>query len=314
MRTHGERSPANAGIDAALEMLREGIARRTPRDGLVATPIPSVSLFKHSAPDQEPRSAMYEPSVCVSAQGAKRVLLGGETYVYNAGSFLITSVHLPTVVQVLQATPKKPFLGLVVRLDPREISQLMLDSKLPPPRPQRSARGMACGRMTLPLLAAINRLIDLLDAPQDIPILAPVIQREITYRLLASDRGERLRQVALAGSHGHQIAQAIGWLKAEYAQPLRIGELADRAHMSVSAFHQHFRVVTAMSPLQFQKWLRLNEARRLMLTEGMNAATAALRVGYESPSQFSREYRRLFEQSPLQDIKQLRRVPESANA
>jgi AraC-like DNA-binding protein len=154
-------------------------------------------------------------------------------------------------------------------------------------------------------------LIDLLDEPKDIPILAPIIQREIFYRLLVGDQGTRLRQMASARSHSHQIAQAIEWLKSNFTRPLRIDDLAARVHMSTSAFHHHFRRLTAMSPLQFQKWLRLNEARRLMLTEDFNAATAAFQVGYESPSQFSREYRRFFDEPPLRDITYLRQMTDS---
>jgi AraC-like DNA-binding protein len=199
-----------------------------------------------------------------------------------------------------------------LKLDQREISQLMADSNLPSPRAQESGRGMAIGEVTLPLLTAFQRLIDLLDEPKDIPILAPIIQREIYYRLLVGDQGTRLRQMASARSQSHQIAQAIAWLKSHYTLPLRIDDLATRVHMSTSTFHHHFRRLTAMSPLQYQKWLRLNEARRLMLTEDFNAATAAFRVGYESPSQFSREYRRFFDEPPSRDITYLRQVADSA--
>jgi AraC-like DNA-binding protein len=172
---------------------------------------------------------------------------------------------------------------------------------------------MAVGEVTLPLLTAFQRLIDLLAEPKDIPILAPIIQREIFYRLLVGDQGARLRHMASARSPSHQIAQAIEWLKSNFTRPLRIDDLAARVHMSTSAFHHHFRVLTARSPLQYQKWLRLNEARRLMLTEHFNAATAAFRVGYESPSQFSREYRRFFNEPPSRDITYLRQTTDSAS-
>jgi AraC-like DNA-binding protein len=184
----------------------------------------------------------------------------------------------------------------------------MVESNLPPPRTQQSSRGMAIGEVTLPLLTAFQRLIDLLDEPKDISILAPIIQREIMYRLLVGDQGVRLRQIASAGSQSHQIARAIDWLKSNFMRPLRIDDLAAHVHMSTSSFHHHFRALTAMSPLQYQKWLRLNEARRLMLTEHLHAAIAAFRVGYESPSQFSREYRRLFGEPPLRDIIKLRQT------
>jgi AraC-like DNA-binding protein len=188
----------------------------------------------------------------------------------------------------------------------------MVDSNLPPPRAQESSRGMAIGDVTLPLLTAFQRLIDLLDEPKDIPILAPIFQREIIYRLLVGDQGARLRQMASAGSQSRQIARAIGWLKGNFTRPLRIDDLAAQVNMSTSTFHHHFRALTAMSPLQYQKWLRLNEARRLMLTEHVDAANAAFQVGYESPSQFSREYRRFFGESPLRDITYLRQKADSA--
>jgi transcriptional regulator GlxA family with amidase domain len=165
---------------------------------------------------------------------------------------------------------------------------------------------MATGEITLPLLTAFQRLLALLDEPKDIPILAPIIQREILYRLLVSDQGARLRQIASAGSQGNQIAQAIDWLKGNYSKPLHIDDLAARVYMSPSTFHHHFRELTARSPLQYQKWLRLNEARRLMLTERLDATGAAIQVGYESPTQFSREYSRLFGAPPLRDINKLR--------
>jgi transcriptional regulator GlxA family with amidase domain len=227
---------------------------------------------------------------------------------------LITSVDLPTVVQILHASREQPYLSLILKLDRREMAQLMADSHLPPPRAPQSSRGMATGAVTVPLLSACHRLIDLLAAPQDIPILAPIIQREILYRLLVGDQGARLRQIASAGSQSHQIAQAIEWLKRHYTQPLRIEDLAAHVHMSPSTFHQHFRALTAMSPLQYHKWLRLNEARRLMLTERLEAATAAFQVGYASPSQFSREYRRVFGAPPVRDITSLRRMAGSVPA
>jgi AraC-like DNA-binding protein len=228
--------------------------------------------------------------------------------VYDTHHFLLTSVDLPTMVQVINASREKPYLGLVLKIDQREISQLMVDSNLPPPRPQQSSRGMATGEVTLPLLTVFQRLIDLLDEPRDIPILAPIIQREIFYRLLVGDQGVRLRQMASTGSQSQQIARAIDWLKGNFKQPLRIDDLASQVNMSTSTFHHHFREVTAMSPLQYQKWLRLNEARRLMLAENRDATTAAFQVGYESPSQFSREYGRLFGAPPLRDITNLRQI------
>jgi AraC-like DNA-binding protein len=297
----------NNSMEAAIGALGRSIARLTEKGELHTTAVPGLSLFRREEPTG-PITGMYEPSVCLVAQGAKRVLLGDDTYVYDAQHYLITSVHLPTVVQIIEASRSKPYLGLRLKLDQREISQLMVDSNLPPPRVQQSSRGMATGEVTLPLLTAIQRLIDLLAEQQDIPILAPIIQREIIYRLLVGDQGERLRQIASAGSQSHQIARAIDWLKGNYSQPLSIDNLAAHVRMSSSTFHHHFRSMTALSPLQFQKQLRLQEARRLMLAERMDAATAAFQVGYESPSQFSREYNRLFGAPPLRDITNLRHM------
>jgi AraC-like DNA-binding protein len=289
------------------EALGISIARWTGQEELLISAIPGLILFCREKPTQ-PTTSMYEPSICLVAQGAKQVFLGDEAFLYDTNHFLITSVDMPTVVRVVKASKEKPCIGLVLKLDRREISQLMVDSALPAPQSQQTSRGMALSRITLPLLNAFQRLIDLLDEPRDIPILAPVIQREILYRLLMGEQGARLRQIASAGSQGHQVARAIDWLKSNYTQPLRIDDLATQVNMSTSTFHHHFRSLTAMSPLQYQKWLRLNEARRLMLTEYLDAATAAFRVGYESPSQFSREYSRLFGESPLRDITKFRQL------
>jgi AraC-like DNA-binding protein len=297
----------NNSMEVALEALGKSIARWTDKGDQPVTAIPGLSLYRRDEPTQ-PTSIMYEPRICMIAQGAKRVVLGDDTYVYDEHHFLIASVDLPTVVQIIKASREKPYLGLVLKLDQREMSQLMVDSNLPPPRPQQSSRGMATGEVTLPLVTAFQRLIDLLAEPKDIPILAPIIQREIIYRLLVGDQGARLRQIASAGSQSHQIARAIDWLKSNFTRPLRIDDLAKQVNMSTSTFHHHFRALTAMNPLQYQKWLRLNEARQLMLAERMDATTAAFQVGYESPSQLSREYTRLFGAPPLRDITNLRQL------
>ena len=289
----------------ALEGLGQSIAQWTDKGDQLVTAIPGLSLYRRDEPTQ-PMSGMYEPSICLIAQGAKRVLLGDETYVYDAQHFLITSVNLPTVAQIIKASRERPWLGLKLKLDQREISQLMVDSNLPPLRTQQSSRGMAIGEVTLPLISAFQRLIDLLAEPKDIPILAPIIQREIVYRLLVGDQGARLRQMAPAGSQSQQIARAIDWLKSHFTNPVRIEDLATQVNMSTSTFHHHFRALTAMSPLQYQKCLRLNEARRLMLSERLDATSAAFQVGYQSPSQFSREYSRSFGAPPLRDITNLR--------
>lgn len=294
-------------MEVALETLRGSIARWTSDYEQSPGAIPALSLFRQDEPT-EPISAVYEPSICMIVQGAKRVLLGNETYVYNEQQYLITSVDLPAFFQVIEASKERPLLGLKLTFDIQEVSQLMVDSNFPHHRAQQSAHGMATSEITLPLLTAFQRLIDLLDEKQEIPILAPIIRKEIIYRLLVGEQGARLRQIASAGSQSQQIARVIEWLKNNFSQPLRIDDLAAQARMSTSSFHNHFRSMTALSPLQYQKHLRMYEARRLMLAESFDAANAAFQVGYESPSQFSREYNRLFGAPPLRDITKLRQM------
>ncbi|MBE0598990.1 MAG: AraC family transcriptional regulator [Desulfuromonadales bacterium] len=300
-------------LKVAREGLAERIARWTGEKNRLDTAIPALSVHRWEGPT-EPASYMLGPSVCLIGQGAKRVMLEEDVYPYDAYHFLVTSVDLPVVAQITEASREKPYLGLTLVLDQREIAQLMVDNNLPAPRVQPAGRGMAVSEISLPLLNAFLRLIDLLDAPEDIPILAPLVQQEILYRLLAGEQGAHLRQIGAAGSQSQQIARAIDWLKGNFNRPLRIDDLADFARMSTSTFHHHFRSLTAMSPLQYQKWLRLHEARRLMLTEHLDAATAGFEVGYESPSQFSREYSRMFGAPPLRDITGLRQQAAGAEA
>lgn len=300
----------NIDPDPSMRILGESIARWTGKGDARTTAIPGLSLFRREGPTG-PINGLYEPSLCLVAQGSKRVLLGEDTYVYDAQHYLITSVHLPTIVQITDASREKPYLGLKLKLDLREISEMMVDSNLPQPRIQQPNRGMATGKVTQLLINAFLRLIDLLAEEKDIPIMAPIVQREIIYRLLVGDQGTRLKQIALAGSQSHQISRAIEWLKSHFTEPLSIDDLARETGMSNSTFHHHFRSMTALSPLQYQKHLRLQEARRLMMAERLDAATAALHVGYESPSQFSREYSRMFGAPPLRDIASLRRMSVS---
>ena len=286
--------------------LAEGIARWTEVDGeLFATAIPALGLYRRTTPTA-PTNCMYDPSVALIVQGSKRVLLGDDVYMYDECRFLVASVDLPAIGEIIEASREKPFLALIMKIDQRVLTELLMEGRLPAPHGAPTGRGMGVGEATLPLLQAFQRLVDLLDEPGDIPVLAPLVQREILYRLLTSDQGARLWQIASVGSQSHRIARAIDWLKAHVSEPLRIDELAASVQMSTSTFHHHFRAVTAMSPLQFQKWLRLNEARRLMLIEHLDASTAAFRVGYESPSQFGREYHRLFGAPPMRDIMNLR--------
>lgn len=235
------------------------------------------------------------------------MLIGDEAYLYDRDQLLITSLDLPASSQVIEASPEKPCVGLMLKLDLRVMAELIAQGGLTPPSERATDRGLALGEITLSILEAFKRLLDLLDDPGAIAVLAPLIQREIHYRLLMSDQAARLWQIASAGSQSHRIAKAIDWLKVNYAKPLRIEDLAARIQMSTSSLHSHFRQLTVMSPLQYQKWLRLNEARRLMLNEHLDAASAAFQVGYESATQFSREYSRLFGAPPKRDIEGLLR-------
>lgn len=297
-------------LAAASKVLAESIARWTGNENRVDTELPGLQLNRWPTPT-EPTSYTHASSICLIAQGRKRVILGEEAYVYDATRFLISSVDLPVVANIIEAGDEQPYLGLVLELDLQEISQLIVDTGLPVSRSGQTQKGMAVGQLTLPLLGAFQRLMDLLGESENIKILAPLVKREIFFRLLATDQRSRLQQIAASGSHSHQISRAIDWLKNHYRSPLRVKKLAADAGMSKSAFHNHFKMVTSMTPLQFQKRLRLNEARRLMLTENLDALTATFEVGYESASQFSREYSRLFGAPPLRDINRLR---ESASA
>lgn len=300
-------------IDFAINGLAESIARLTENGELRPTAVPGLSLFRRNEPS-EPITGMYEPSVCLIAQGAKRIRLGDDTYIYDSNHYLFSGLHLPVIAQVINANIEKPYLGLKLTFDYQDIAHLMADSQLPPPRTQKTDRGMATGNLTVSLVNAFQRLVDLLDEQQDIPILAPIIQREIFYRLLVGEQGLRLRQLAVMGTQSQQVAQAISWLKLNFTMPLRVDELSKMANMGTSTFHHHFRSMTALSPLQYQKQLRLQEARRLMLTEHIDAASAGFQVGYESPSQFSREYSRLYGAPPVRDIMNLRQQTANAGA
>ncbi len=293
--------------DDANRSLSASIARWTANRCEYQTEIPGLTLLRHETPT-EPRVGLTEPSICMIAQGSKRIHLEDESFDYDAHNYLLSSVHLPSTYQVIKASPEEPYLGLVLAFDMRELSQLMIDTNLPSPRIKSVDRCMTTGEVTLPLLSTFLRLVALLDEPEDIPILAPMLHREILYRLLMSDQGVKLRQIAAAGSRSNQVARAIEWLKTNFTQQLKIEELAEMANMSSSSFHNHFRAMTSLSPIQYQKHLRLQEARRLMLAEDLDATRAAFQVGYESSSQFSREYSRLFGAPPLRDITKLRQT------
>lgn len=286
------------------EALADKVAKKISGPSPLETVIPELALGKYENPT-EPTSYMCEPSICVAVQGSKKVILEEDVYIYDANKFLITSIDLPVVAQVLEATPEKPYLSILMKLDLKLASQMIVDTSLPIPKVEDDSRGVGVSTVSVRLLNVLHRLIDLLETPEDIPVMASLIQREITYLLLVGEQGNKLRQMAMAGTNGSQIAKSTKWLKENFSKHIRIDELANLAGMSTSTFHQHFRSLTAMTPLQYQKWIRLHESRRLMLTEKLDVTTAAFQVGYESPSQFSREYRRLFGAPPLRDIKSL---------
>ncbi|MCW5625691.1 MAG: AraC family transcriptional regulator [Burkholderiales bacterium] len=281
------------------------IERFTGEDGAHTLAVPNVFLYRSSAPMGLVHGLLM-PALCIVAQGRKEVLLGDEVFHYDEANYLLVSVDLPIAGRVTDADPARPYLGLRLDLDPGQIAELLLEATLPPTVVQAPARALQVSPLSSALLDALLRLLRLADTPQDAPILAPLIHREILYRLLFDEQGGRLRQIGLDDSHAQRIAKAISWLKHNFSQPLRIETMARHVNMSPSSLHHHFKAVTAMSPLQYQKQLRLQEARRLMLTEVADAATAGHRVGYESPSQFSREYSRLFGEPPVRDVARLR--------
>ncbi|MEK2175175.1 AraC family transcriptional regulator [Vibrio parahaemolyticus] len=289
----------------ATQKLAKLIGRWTGDANQYDTPISGLRFSRWTTPTP-PTSYTHNPSICLIAQGRKRVLLGEESFIYDANHFLISSVDLPIIANIIEASEEQPYLGLIMELDLTEISQLIVDSELAFTQSKEAQKGIAVGELSESLLDAFVRLAELLDEGQNIKILAPIIKRETFYRLLMSEQGTRLHQIVTAGSHSHQIAKAIDWLKNNFVKPLSVGDLASYTGMSKSSFYTHFRSMTSMTPLQFQKKLRLSEARRLMLTENLDAMAATFKVGYESPSQFSREYSRLFGAPPSKDIKSLR--------
>lgn len=250
--------------------------------------------------------ALAQPALCILAQGSKTLFLGDERYAYDPLHYMVVSVTLPISGALLEASPENPSLGLRMDIDPAQISQLIAESgpMMVPNLP--SGRGLYVEKSDPQLLDALLRLVRLLDSPRDIPVLAPLIRREILYRLLRGPQGHRLYEIALSNSQTHRVCQAISWLNRHYQQSLRIEDLAREVNLSTSTLHHRFKAVTSMSPLQYQKQLRLQEARRLMLNDGLEAAVAGYRVGYESPSQFSREYSRLYGAPPIRDVARLR--------
>lgn len=293
-------------IRQCLQQLAQLIFRHAPTNGTHATAIPTLS-FMHATELTEPLESVYKPSICVVAQGAKTATLADKTYIYNPSAYLVTSVELPIIGEIIDASPEVPYLSLKLSFEADIILDIVKEMNAPVPSLSlESSQAITVNRTSPELLDAIIRLLSLLDHPGDISVLAPLFIREILYRVLQSEQGAAIQQFANVGSYAYNIAKAIQLINRKYDRPLAIDQLASSVNMSTSAFHKHFKRVTTMSPLQYQKTVRLQEARRLMLTETLQAADAAFRVGYESPSQFSREYARKYGRPPKLDIKELR--------
>lgn len=297
-----------------IEELAAIIARHAPADGMHASALPGVSLVRSCAPTQAV-PALYKPSLCLIAQGRKQVELGGRDYLYDPEKYLTVSVDLPLVGSVLEASPERPYLCLAFDIDLAALTDLMLQLSPEPggdlaPVPAGPALGVS--QVEPGLLDAALRLARLLDAPRDAPALAPLAEREILYRLLTGAQAPMIRRIAAAESHLAKVSRAVAWLRRHYASPVNVERLASEAGMSLSSFHSHFKAATTLSPLQYRTRVRLQEARRMMVVEAMDAASAGFAVGYESPSQFSRDYSRLFGAPPLKDAARLRRSPHYA--
>lgn len=308
MSTETQAKPASESgrrlEEQRLALVRK-IAQLVGSEASRPTAIPGLTLFREIAPTT-PWSGIYEPNVGVIVQGRKRVEFGRSTFFYDAAHFLLTSVELPVVSQVVEASREVPYLCLRLDLQIPVVQELLVREEIRVADPPSHDVAMTTAKTTVDFLDSFSRLLDLVNNPKDIPFLSPHIQREIIYRILRSAEGQRLREIATQDDHNHRTAKAIAWIKANYTRPLRVEDLAGIAGMAVSTLHQHFRALTAMTPIQYQKQLRLNVARQRMLMNGIDAASAAFEVGYESASQFSREYSRFFGQPPMRDIRALR--------
>ena len=295
----------NSAAPPATERLARAIGRIAQSDGDHATAVSSLSLHRRRAPT-EPLHCVYGLGLGVIAQGSKQVLQGDEVINYAPGQSMLTTIDSPVVAHVARASQWEPFLGLFLTLDVRHIMQSAAEMDLSSRPRERAYRSISVETLDDALVDALIRLVEVLDEPALLASLAPLIQQEIIARLLAGPHGAHLRDLVAAGSPSQQIAKAVTWLKRNFKEQLLVDELATRAHMSPSTFRQHFRVITGTSPLQFQKQLRLQEARQLMLSQNVDASSASGLVGYESASQFSREYSRLFGEPPHRDIRRIR--------
>jgi len=294
-----------APIAQSVQELADRISKVMGGSAEKATRVPGLTLYRNIAPTA-PNACVYEPSLLIIPQGRKRVDLGRRSYSFGQSTFLLTSIELPIVSQVSVASVATPYLAFFLKLDMGIVREVLHSEEFHVPATRGGVPGIVLGAMTEELLAPCLRMLKLLATPEDVPFLSKLLQREIIYRLLQGTQGNRLRSVATLGDRSHKTAKAVTWLRENFEKPLNVDQLATMAGMSRSTLHHHFRDLTAMSPLQFQKQLRLQEARRKMLTDELDAARAAFEVGYESPSQFSREYKRFFGKPPVRDIQSLK--------
>jgi AraC-like DNA-binding protein len=308
--TAGQTASEPQRAQASRDELLERLAQALRSDGAFE-PLEGLRLRRQSSPT-ELGHGVSEPCFCVIAQGAKEVLLGEKRYAYDPERYLIATAALPIASRVTEASAERPYLSVIIKLDPALIGSVMVEAAQPAPRGATAVTAIDVSALDAGLLDAVVRLVRLLDTPRDARFLAPLVRREIVYRLLRGEQRGRLAQISALGGSPHRIAEAIERLRREFNRPLRIEEVARELGMSVSGFHHHFRALTAMSPLQFQKHLRLQEARRLMLGEGLDATSAGHRVGYSNASHFTREYKRLFGEPPVRDVGRLRESTQSA--
>jgi len=307
MDRHTPQPPGLLGLrNASLQEMVLLIDRFAPSEGEHRTAIPALSFFRRSSPS-ESECSIVKPCLVLAAQGQKRVILAGQAYDYGPAQGLVTSVHLPVLTRILTASAEAPYFCLVYELNMLLVADLMTEMGCTFPEVIPKAQALSLCPISAPLFDAAFRLALLLETPADIPFLAPLIERELLYRLLAGEQGLRLRHLAMAESQSYKIMRAIEFLKEHFRESLRIGILADQVNMSISSLHHHFKSVTSMSPLQYQKQLRLHEARRQLIRQTSDVTSTAYSVGYESPSQFSRDYSRLFGAPPTRDMGMLRK-------
>lgn len=293
-------------ILAEFEQFKKTLIKHTQgSEGGWDTAVSNLALCRYTK-ITEPEGWMYGPSLAIAAQGKKRVTIGQATHCYHPMNMLLTSSDIPTFASVCEASEEEPFLAVLIRLDLSLLPELLAENKFQLMEENHQQQAQQVVHVTTPILQAVTRLIKLMDAPEDAPFIAPLIQKEILYYLLRSTQGARQQLLASQSTSCRQISDALDWIKQYYRQTIRIEDLTTLVGMSTSSFHYHFKNRIGMTPLQYQKWLRLNEARRVMLIETADAAEAAFIVGYESPSQFSREYHRLFGLSPLKDVQRLK--------